>query len=227
MFGPDYINGDLYATAGDLYATSGDDEFIGYEFDPETGLSIPKFLKRGAKAAYNMTRKVVPGMSLLPRAGGGGGGNPPPGIGVRDPRTGQVKQVFPSIPGSPNPGSKIVPFGVPDVVFNATSGNVLRAVTRAQRAILINKMVITDRRTGTTAIGSVKLRNIYIGAEGQFPTLDGVSINMYGPATDNNDVQFAPLPAGIDLILEYQIGAAPTGTDSVVVETSMQGLTYS
>lgn len=219
MFGPDYINGDLYSTAGDLYATAGDDEFIGYELDPETGLSIPKFLRRGAKAAYNAAR--------LPRAGGGGGGNPPPGIGVRDPRTGQVKQVFPSLPGAPNPGSKIVPFGVPDVIFNATSGTVLRAVTRAQRAILINKMVITDRRTGATAIGSVKLRNIYIGAEGQFPTLDGVSINMYGPATDNNDVQFATLPAGIDLILEYQIGAAPTGTDSVVVETSMQGLTYS
>jgi hypothetical protein len=147
-------------------------------------------------------------------------------MAVMDPRTGAKVPLFPTLPGANQPGTRRIPIGLPAFVFNATSGTTIKQTVRAQRNIALEKIVVTYSRTGTTATGLVTMRNVYIGADGQFPTLDGVPVDLYGPTVDNNEVQFAPLVVGQDLTVELGISAAPTGTDNVVVAVALQGLAF-
>jgi hypothetical protein len=138
----------------------------------------------------------------------------------------QRRALVPSIPGVPQNARRRQPLGGGTVSFILNSGTSLTTTIRPQKPYLIRRVITSIARTGTTATGLVSITRFAIGANDQLVQAASFPADLWSASSADVDVVFDPASVGQDIVVQFAISAAVTGTDSVVVGIGFLGETY-
>lgn len=134
-----------------------------------------------------------------------------------------LQHFIPSIPGSPKRGLRLQPMGVGTSTFTATSGTSLSNTNRPQRPFKAKRLVVGIARTGTTATGLVTVNGLFIGTDNQFVATGPINADAFAPNAYDTNLDLAPTTVAIDVTVQWGLSAAPTMTDTVVVNATLIG----
>lgn len=132
----------------------------------------------------------------------------------------------PAVPyagASPVLAMKKIPLGINSVLFNATSGTTLTAEVEPQCGYTPKRLIVIVTRTGTTAVGSVRITSLKHGNVEQLPASNGCPAGMFDPQATDAELDLTGLTPGMKVLATVTITAAPTGTDTVLAELAYYG----
>lgn len=134
-------------------------------------------------------------------------------------------QLVPSIPGVPAAGMRLQPLGLGATAFTATSGTLLQLQASPQRPFMGQRMILDITRTGATATGLVTVSRLDVGTDNQLVGSGAISAAAFASGAFDANVRFAPATPGVNITVQLNISAAPTGTDRVDVGATIFGTT--
>lgn len=143
---------------------------------------------------------------------------------VRRPAPRAAQNLIPQVPGVPEPAiGKKLPFGLGSTTFSASSGTSLSLTAQPQIPIRVERLVIAISRTGTTSTGLVTLTDLKVGTKSQFAGTGAVSADAFANTAVGCELLGDPAGPGINVTANLAISAAPTTTDTVVVNVTIIG----
>lgn len=134
-----------------------------------------------------------------------------------------LQHFIPSIPGAPKVGLRLQPMGIGTSIFNSTSGTSLSNTNRPQRPFKPKRLVVGIARTGTTSTGLVTVTALNIGTNNQFVATGPINADAFAPNAYDTNLDLAPCTTALDITVNWGISAAPTTTDTVVVNATLIG----
>jgi len=134
-----------------------------------------------------------------------------------------ARRLLPQIPGVPARGLGEQPLGFGATAFTAGSGTLLTLTASPQRPFRGRRLVIDLTRTGASATGLVTLTRIDVGVDNQLPGSGALAVSTFANNAVGVNLDMDPCTPGVNIVLQFNISAAPAMADRVDLAAALIG----
>jgi hypothetical protein len=133
--------------------------------------------------------------------------------------------VMPDIPGTPTLDGAILPASWPIFAFAAADGTNIKSQTmNPQCAFRGQRLTAVVLRSGTSAAATAPLINqLQVGMKPIIVTGSAVALELYVANAFDTNLLLPPTTPGVNYLLNLQLAAALTSTDTVTVIAGVNG----
>lgn len=136
-------------------------------------------------------------------------------------------QLVQPMPGVPKGGPRIEPLGFPVATFVNAGVTTILVPTNPQKPFKGSRLVVDIVRTGGGTGGLVSVSRVRVGARDVLVNANPIPAAAFGPTAFGVELQMDEATPGVVIEVEYVISTAPGVGDTVVVGTTIMGLTWS